>query len=124
MSRDDLTESLREIIAAKAALIDTLRGEKEDREKRIVELQRRLEELRRKFATFVLDVWDQEGTGPAIPDREVERLVDACEGLPTVFGKPLRGSMCAECQRCGTRAPLKQDGDQFVCAWGCQPRPA
>jgi hypothetical protein len=121
---DDIIESLREIIAAKSALIDTLRGTNEDREKRIIELQRRLEELQRKFATFVLDVWDQEGTGPAIPDREVERLVDACEGLPTVFGKPLHGSICAKCQGCGRRAPLQQDGDQFVCAWGCLDRPA
>jgi len=110
----DVIESLREIIAAKDALIDTQRP-------RIDSLERQLHLLQRKFATFVLDVWETEGNSPTIPDAEVKALVDACVDLPKHYARPLYGNSCATCRRCGRRAPLKLEADEFVCAWGCLP---
>jgi hypothetical protein len=73
--------------------------------------------LERRFATYVMEVYEQEGrgNGPEIGDPNVERLVEDHVGLPI-----------GECSRCGKRAPLRDTlmspkglGHDLICAWGC-----
>jgi hypothetical protein len=76
----------------------------------LLEMERtNIRALQREFATWVLAALPR----MEIADPEVTQLV-------TLF----RGCPIAPCSSCKKRAPLKLQGDQMICAWGCSPKEA
>lgn len=76
----------------------------------LLEMERtNIRALQREFATWVL---------AGLPRMEVADLEVA--QLVAIF----RGCPIAPCGSCKRRAPLKLQGDQMVCAWGCSPKEA
>lgn len=76
----------------------------------LLEMERtNIRALQREFATWVLAALPR----MEIADPEVTQLVTLFHGCPI--------SPCSSCKK---RAPLKLQGDQMVCAWGCSPKEA